>query len=80
MENMINDCKRMLAFKEFSLSEKKMMVNRLLNLYEKMKDKPNIICKRGCCIKQRVQIQLIKSKFHERLKKCSSHGEGRKEK
>jgi hypothetical protein len=45
------------------------MVNRLLILFQNMKDKPNIICKKGCCVNIRVQIQTTKSKFHDRIKK-----------
>lgn len=57
---------------KLSLVQKKEMVNKLLAEYQKVGEKLPLICKKGCCIKQRVLIENAKAKYHERLKRTSS--------
>jgi hypothetical protein len=45
------------------------MVNKLLAEFQKMNEKLPFICKKGCCIKQRVLIENAKAKYHDRLKR-----------
>ena len=51
------------------LQHKKEMVNRMLKEYQNISEKLPRICKKGCCIKQRVTIENCKAKYHEKLKK-----------
>jgi len=55
MENMVKNYRRISAGK-LSLVQKKEMVNRLLAELQKMSEKLPHICKKGCCVKQRILI------------------------
>lgn len=70
-ENSIKAFKRAKASK-LTLLQKKEMVNKLLFEYQKMIEKLPNICKKGCCIKQRVLIENAKVKYLENIKRVTA--------
>jgi hypothetical protein len=48
------------------------MVNRLLAEYQKICEKLPFICKKGCCIKQRLIIENVKAIYYDKLKRLAS--------
>ena len=62
-ETMLNNCKRALG-RATSLEQKKEIVNRLLQEYQKMYEKLPYVCKKGCCVRQRTLIEASKAKHH----------------
>lgn len=71
LENMIKNYRRISAGK-LTVVQKKEMVNRLLTELQKMSQKLPQICKKGCCIKQRILIQNEKAKNFDRMKRLQN--------
>lgn len=71
LEAMVKNYRRIKAGK-MTVAQKKEMVNKLLAEYQKVNEKLPHICKKGCCVKQRVVIENAKNKFYDRLKRTQA--------
>ena len=66
---MFRNCKKAVSGVP-SLEQKKEIVNRLLLEYQKMYENMQYVCKRGCCIRQRILIESAKAKNHDKIKRA----------
>lgn len=71
-EAMLKNCRKAVGG-SLPLEQKKEIVNRLLAEYQKMYEKLQFVCKKGCCVRQRTLIEVTKNKHHEDLKRAMGH-------